>query len=186
MANRICCTALTGRIMMGRTNSAGNAFVGQKLDVTSDVLKAVIDKAAFHGGSFEIAAGEEKWDVTVTKAGAAPAAAAAPADVDALAQEIRRVDGSHSLGAGALAEALMPFIANLTLRSRAAAPTQEAEDAARLDLLASAPSGTIRLDFDVVPIYVPWGDGLADVRKGIDKVLAAIDAARARQEGGAA
>lgn len=29
--------------------------------------------------------------------------------VDALAQEIRRVDGSHSLGAGALAEALMPF-----------------------------------------------------------------------------
>lgn len=30
-------------------------------------------------------------------------------DVDALAQEIRRVDGSNSLGAGALAEALMPF-----------------------------------------------------------------------------
>lgn len=30
--------------------------------------------------------------------------------VDALAQEIRRVDGNHSLGAGALAEALMPFI----------------------------------------------------------------------------
>jgi hypothetical protein len=31
-------------------------------------------------------------------------------DVDALAQEIRRVDGSNSFGAGALAEALMPFI----------------------------------------------------------------------------
>jgi hypothetical protein len=30
--------------------------------------------------------------------------------VDDLAQEIRRVDGSHSLGAGALAEALMPFL----------------------------------------------------------------------------
>jgi len=30
--------------------------------------------------------------------------------MDVLAQEIRRVDGSHSLGAGALAEALMPFI----------------------------------------------------------------------------
>lgn len=29
--------------------------------------------------------------------------------VDALAQEIRRVDGSNSLSAGALAEALMPF-----------------------------------------------------------------------------
>lgn len=33
---------------------------------------------------------------------------------DALAQEIRRVDGNHSLGAGALAEALMPFIAALS------------------------------------------------------------------------
>lgn len=32
-------------------------------------------------------------------------------DVDALAQEIRRVDGNHDLGAGALAEALTPFIA---------------------------------------------------------------------------
>lgn len=30
-------------------------------------------------------------------------------EVDDLAQEIRRVDGNHSLGAGALAEALMPF-----------------------------------------------------------------------------
>ncbi|WP_430438955.1 hypothetical protein [Shinella sp.] len=29
--------------------------------------------------------------------------------VDELAQEIRRVDGNHSLGAGALAEALLPF-----------------------------------------------------------------------------
>lgn len=31
--------------------------------------------------------------------------------VDDLAQEIRRVDGNHSLGAGALAEALTPFLA---------------------------------------------------------------------------
>jgi hypothetical protein len=37
--------------------------------------------------------------------------------VDALAQEIRRVDGSKSLGAGALAEALMPFV------SRAPSPS---------------------------------------------------------------
>lgn len=34
--------------------------------------------------------------------------------VDALAQEIRRVDGNHDLGAGALAEALLPFIAALS------------------------------------------------------------------------
>lgn len=31
-------------------------------------------------------------------------------DVDELANEIRRVDGNHNLGAGALAEALMPFL----------------------------------------------------------------------------
>lgn len=31
-------------------------------------------------------------------------------DVDVLAQEIRRVDGNHDLGAGALAEALLPFL----------------------------------------------------------------------------
>ncbi|KAF1042595.1 MAG: hypothetical protein GAK35_02642 [Herbaspirillum frisingense] len=31
-------------------------------------------------------------------------------DVDGLANEIRRVDGNHSLGAGALAEALLPFL----------------------------------------------------------------------------
>lgn len=40
--------------------------------------------------------------------------------VDDLAQEIRRVDGNHSLGAGALAKALMPFItAYLSARSAA-------------------------------------------------------------------
>ena len=33
-----------------------------------------------------------------------------PEIADALAQEIRRVDGNNSLGAGALAEALMPFL----------------------------------------------------------------------------
>jgi hypothetical protein len=33
--------------------------------------------------------------------------------VDALAQEIRRVDGRHTLGAGALAEALLPFLTAL-------------------------------------------------------------------------
>jgi hypothetical protein len=42
----------------------------------------------------------------------ADAAAGAPEmpNVDDLAQEIRRVDGGHSLGAGALAEQLMPFL----------------------------------------------------------------------------
>jgi hypothetical protein len=31
--------------------------------------------------------------------------------IDSLAQEIRRVDGKHELGAAALAEALMPWVA---------------------------------------------------------------------------
>jgi hypothetical protein len=31
-------------------------------------------------------------------------------DVDELANEIRRIDGNHDMGAGALAEALMPFL----------------------------------------------------------------------------
>ena len=65
MTHRIATAALTGRIYMGRTNKAGNAFAGQKKDVTSDVLKAVIDKAAFHGGTFEIEGGLSKWIVTV-------------------------------------------------------------------------------------------------------------------------
>lgn len=34
-------------------------------------------------------------------------------DIDAFAQEIRRVDGNHSLGAGALAEQLAPFIQSM-------------------------------------------------------------------------
>lgn len=42
--------------------------------------------------------------------------------VDALAQEIRRVDGNHNMGAGALADAIMPFI--LAHGLRADAPTE--------------------------------------------------------------
>lgn len=46
--------------------------------------------------------------------------------VDRLAQEIRRVDGSHSLGAGALAEALMPFL-------QALQPTPEGQTEGAVD-----------------------------------------------------
>jgi len=46
----IATSPLTGRIFSGRINKNGNAFVGEKKDVTSEVLKAIIDKAAFHGG----------------------------------------------------------------------------------------------------------------------------------------
>ncbi len=40
----IACAALSGRIYAGRVNKAGTAFLDGKQDVTSDVLKAVIDK----------------------------------------------------------------------------------------------------------------------------------------------
>ena len=68
MTNRIATAALTGRIYMGRVNKAGTDFVGQKTDVTSDVMKAVIDKAEYHGdGGFEIVSGDQRWTVNVTK-----------------------------------------------------------------------------------------------------------------------
>lgn len=74
MSSRIGVSPLTGRIFRGRTNSAGNAFVGEKQDVTSDVLRAVIEKAEFHGGTFEIEGGDRKWTVTVTVTGGATGA----------------------------------------------------------------------------------------------------------------
>lgn len=43
--------------------------------------------------------------------------------IDDLAQEIRRVDGGHSLGAGALAEALLPFLSRAMLETEAAPET---------------------------------------------------------------
>lgn len=60
---------LTGRIFRGRINRVGNAFVGQKQDVTSDVLQAVLEKAEFHGGTFEIEGGGKRGIVTVAVCG---------------------------------------------------------------------------------------------------------------------
>lgn len=67
MTARIACSPLTGRIYRGRVNLPGTAFVGQKQDITSDVLRAVIEKAEFHGGSFVIEGGGESYTVAVTK-----------------------------------------------------------------------------------------------------------------------
>lgn len=71
MTTRIAVSPLIGRIHQGRVNKAGTAFVGEKRDVTSDVLGAVIEKAEFHGGTFDIEGGGQKWVVTVTKEPAA-------------------------------------------------------------------------------------------------------------------
>jgi len=67
MTTKIACSPLTGRIFQGRVNAARNAFTGQKKDVTSDVLEAVICKAEYHGGTFEIEGGGRKWTVTVVE-----------------------------------------------------------------------------------------------------------------------
>lgn len=67
MTKRLACSPLTGTIFLGTVNKAGNAFIGTKADVTSDFLRAVIEKADCHGGQFDIQAGNEKWTVTVTK-----------------------------------------------------------------------------------------------------------------------
>lgn len=67
MSTRIATSPLSGRIHSGRVNKAGDAFIGTKTDVTSDVLRAVIEKAEFHGGSFDIEGAEQRWIVTVSK-----------------------------------------------------------------------------------------------------------------------
>ena len=61
----IATSPLTGRIFSGRINKAGNAFVGEKKDVTSEFLSALIEKAEFHGGEFVIEGDGKKWTVTV-------------------------------------------------------------------------------------------------------------------------
>ena len=67
MTKRLACSPLTGTIFLGTVNKGGNAFIGNKADVTSDFLRAVIEKAEYHGGQFDIQTGNEKWVVTVTK-----------------------------------------------------------------------------------------------------------------------
>ena len=67
MSTRIAVGPLSGRIQQGRVNKAGTAFVGATKDVTSDVLRAIVEKAEFHGGAFDIEAGGRKWVVTVVE-----------------------------------------------------------------------------------------------------------------------
>ena len=68
----IATSPLTGRIFSGRVNKACSAFIGEKKDVTSDVMRALIEKAEFHKGTFEIVGGSRKWYVSVTEQKAPP------------------------------------------------------------------------------------------------------------------
>ncbi len=67
-AIRMQVTALTGRVMAGNPDKTGrNLTEGSRQDVTSDFMKALIDKAEYHGGTFEIVGADRKWDVVVTE-----------------------------------------------------------------------------------------------------------------------
>lgn len=63
----IATSPLTGRIFMGRVNKAGNAFLTGKTDVTSDVLKAIVEKAEYHGGAFVIEGGDKTYKLAVAE-----------------------------------------------------------------------------------------------------------------------
>jgi len=67
MAKHIGVSPLTGRIFRGRVIKSGDAFVGEKEYINSGVLRAVLEKADFHGGTFEIEGGGDRWTVTVKK-----------------------------------------------------------------------------------------------------------------------
>lgn len=81
--------------------------------------------------------------------------------IDSLAQEIRRVDGAHSLGAGALAEALQPWLAAHD-REVAAKALRDAAD---------------RIDRH------PWGDYLMATPGGLLRVLADRIESQASEKG---
>lgn len=61
----VACAALSGRIYAGRINKAGTGFLAGKQDVTSDVLKAIIDKVK--PGHIEIisVSGVPKYEIEV-------------------------------------------------------------------------------------------------------------------------
>lgn len=68
--NRIACTALTGRIQLGRVSKDKTSFVGIPVDVTSDVIKAMMDKLEHHGGTMDITEnGKPVATITLTKQG---------------------------------------------------------------------------------------------------------------------
>lgn len=65
MSSRLFCSPLSGAVYYGRLNKAQTSFIGDKAEVTGDFLRAVVEKAEFHGGTFEIHAADKKWVVTV-------------------------------------------------------------------------------------------------------------------------
>lgn len=99
-----------------------------------------------------------------------------PLNVDALAQEIRRVDGENSLGAGALAEALMPYLAALPEAPAGAVEVKALEwrFGARKCLRA-----TVALGFYEIEPQGPTSFGLYVNYHAVKETFASIEAAKA-------
>jgi hypothetical protein len=67
MTIRVACTAVNKRISAGRVNKAGDSFIGNTVDVTSDCLKAVIDKIGV-GNTLPITVdGVVVYEITITQ-----------------------------------------------------------------------------------------------------------------------
>ncbi|WP_313398117.1 hypothetical protein [Stenotrophomonas sp.] len=101
-------------------------------------------------------------------------------DVDALAQEIRRVDGGHSLGAGALAELLVDWMSRQVIDASPKGGS-DAIDAARWRYvrqklcLSGNGDGTCQMQAINLPAAIPgWPESAAEVCSFCDS---AIDAA---------
>lgn len=102
-----------------------------------------------------------------------PSAAKTAFTVDDLAQEIRRVDGSHSLGAGALAEALWPFLSLYTHPQPSLSVGLDREAVARV----IAPKAWALLDHEVAErMKARMGMAIADVSEIVGPSLKTADA----------
>lgn len=65
---RIACTAIGKRIVAGRIKKSGLGFQGEPDDVTSDVLKAVIDKIGIGGEHIITVDGKPLFSIKVSNA----------------------------------------------------------------------------------------------------------------------
>jgi len=63
---RIACSAVTRRIKAGRVTKDGWSFIGEPKDVTTDVLKAVIEFIGIDHEQVIIVDGKPTYKITVT------------------------------------------------------------------------------------------------------------------------
>ena len=62
---RIATSALTKRVYLGKVSKDGLDFIGNPTDVTSDVIKAIIDKVGVGGTDVVHVDGKPKYEISV-------------------------------------------------------------------------------------------------------------------------